>query len=52
MVSESVPQPTTVNFGLELSGLALLPHIRKLFLTNFQGVVYAYKFIFELTIFC
>ena len=52
MVSESVPQPTTANFDLGLSGLASLPHIWKVFFTNLWGVVYAYKFIFELTIFC
>ena len=35
-----------------LSGLVPLSHIRKLFFTNLRGVVHAYKFIFELTIFC
>ena len=33
-------------------GLAPLSHLRKLFSTNLRGVVYAYKFIFELTNFC
>ena len=39
MVSELVPEPTTANFDLGLSGLAPLPHIRKLFFTNLRGVV-------------
>ena len=52
MVSESVPQSTTAKFDLGLSGLASLLHIRKLFFTNLQGVVHAYKLSFELTIFC
>ena len=43
MVSESVPQPTTVNFDVGLSGFAPLPHIRKLFFTNLRGVVHTYK---------
>ena len=49
---ESVLQSTTSNFDLGLSGLAPLLHIWKLFFTNLWGVVYAYKFIFELVIFC
>ena len=46
-----VRKPTRANFDLGLSGLTPLLHIWKLFFINFWGVVYAYKFIFELTIF-
>ena len=45
-------KPTTVSFNFGLFGLRSLLHIQKLFSTNCQGVVFAYKFIFELTIFC
>ena len=44
-------KPTTANFDLGLLGLTPLSHIRKFFFTNLWGVVYAYKCIFELTIF-
>ena len=49
MVSESVSQPTAANFDLGLSGLTLLPYIRKLF---FEVKSTLAKFIFELVIFC
>ena len=45
-------KPTTVNFDLGISGLAPLPHLQNLFFINFRDAVCAYKFIFELTIYC
>ena len=49
MVSESVPQPTTANFDLGLSGLVPLPQIQRLF---HQPSRYSYAIeLFELTSF-
>ena len=43
-------KPTTANFDFGLSGT--FHTSKKLFFTALRGIVYTYKFIFELTIFC